>query len=117
MKFNPQFKLVFTELQTVFDSEARKSVQVETVLFTAPAEVTALSPLKEVNGTQIVELGITHQAVMRWLPVSQNMKCHRQVRGPDRSLIRENLRVISFQPMGQGNRYMRVQLSLDISAA
>ncbi len=53
---------------------------------------------------------------MLWVPVSSNMKCHRMIRCPDRSIIRENFRVVSCQSVDQGNRHMRVQLSLDVSA-
>lgn len=116
MDFKPQFKLTFTELHTEFDDQARSNVQVEKTLMVEWAEIEAIDPLEIINGVQANELATTHLATVRFLSkIQRDMKCHRMTKMPDRSLIRENFRVLSYQPLAQDNRYMRVQLSLDTS--
>ncbi|MCP1240979.1 hypothetical protein NKW44_15105 [Acetobacter lovaniensis] len=112
MRFNPQFKLTFSKMDIQFDIEGRQNKNQEIQLFTAPAEITVIDPLREINGTQMVELGLTHQALMRWQAIDIGCLCRRDVRGPDRSVVQETFRVISFLPVGQGNRFMEVKLSL-----
>ena len=112
MQFNPQFKLTFFKMEIQFDIESRQNKDQETQLFTAPAEITVIDPLREINGTQMVELGLTHQALMRWQAIDVGCLCRCDVRGPDRSTVQETFRVISFLPVGQGNRFMEVKLSL-----
>lgn len=112
MQFNPQFKLTFSKMDVQFDIESRQSKEQETLLFTAPAEVTVIDPLREINGTQMVELDLTHRALMRWQAIDIGCLCRRDVRGPNRSTVQKTFRVISFLPVGQGNRFMEVKLSL-----
>lgn len=107
-----QQKLHFTEQQFVYDNDQGANVQQEVVLFSEWADVQNVSEAVELNGVQLVELGYSHTARTRWISgISSKMKCHRLLRQPDRSVLKQSFIVIAYEPEGQDNKYMRLKLS------
>ncbi|GBR17530.1 hypothetical protein [Gluconobacter frateurii] len=107
-----QQKLHFTKQEFDYDNDLGANIQQEVILFSEWADVQNVSEQAELNGVQLVELGYSHTAKTRWISgVSSKMKCHRNLRQPDRSILKQSFIVTAYEPIGQDNKYMLLKLS------
>lgn len=112
-----QTKLHFTEQQFVYDNDQGANVQQETIMFSEWADVRNASEAVTLNGVQLGENAYTHTAKTRWIAgISSKMKCHRLIRQPDRSNLKQSFVVIAYEPYEQDNRYMLLKLSQVVSS-
>ena len=94
------------------DENNGSNILTENVLFQEYADIRAVGAMSVINGSQQGSLAFTHTAITRYLPqINNQMRCHRRIRNPDRSVSKQSFIVVGYEPWQQENRFMQLKLS------
>lgn len=109
-------KLTFYEEQNEFNPDTRQNEVGIKPLFTECCDIKNYDYQQDINGIQTTELKYTHTVFTRYLKdIEKNMWCYRMIRQPDKTIIKQTFKVISYQIYQQDNRYMLLQLNEVVS--
>lgn len=107
-----QQKIIFTTQEYKLNTDTMQNESIETILFQDWADIRNAKPIDVLNGTQLAEIDYTHTAIIRFnMMIDNKMNCHRNIRLPDRSIVRQNFIVVSYELYQQENRFMLLKLS------